>query len=128
MRAATVGRLMGGLRVGLGTAHVIAPAPVSVPLVGGDARRPGAQVFIAAFGIRDALLGLGTASAHSDQDLRRWLLGAVFIDSVDTVAAIRHFRALPPRRRWAAVGAPGVPAILGTALIAAMGRGGVAKD
>ena len=128
MKAATAGRLMGGLRAGLGTAHVIAPAPVSVPLVGGDARRPGAQVFIAAFGIRDALLGLGTASAHSDQDLRRWLLTAAVIDMMDTVAALRHFRGLPERQRWAALMAPAIPAVLGAVLIAAVGRDMAAKE
>jgi hypothetical protein len=123
MKAATAGRLMGGLRAGLGAAHAIAPAPISVPLVGSDARRPAAQVFIAGFGIRDALLGLGTASARTDQDLQRWLLRAVVIDAMDTVAVMAHFRDLPQGRRWAALAAPSVPAILGAVVAAAMGRG-----
>jgi hypothetical protein len=127
MRAATVGRLLGGLRAGLGTAHVVVPAPISVPLVGNDARRPGALVFIEAFGVRDAALGLGTASARTDEDLRRWLLTGAVIDMMDTVAVLRHFRGLPERRRWASLMAPGVPAVLGAVLVAAMGRDMAAK-
>jgi hypothetical protein len=128
MKAATAGRLLGALRVGLGTAHVIAPAPVSIPLVGGDARRPAAQAFIEAFGVRDAALGLGTASAHTNEDLRRWLLTAAVIDMMDTVAVLRHFHELPERRRWAALMAPGIPAILGAVLIAAIGRDMAEKE
>jgi hypothetical protein len=122
VKAATAGRLMGVLRVGLGTAHAIAPAPTSVPLIGSDARRPGAQAFIAAFGVRDAFLGLGVASARTDQELRCWLQRTVVIDVLDTVIAVAHLRGLPRRRRWAALTAPGVPAILGAVLLQRLGR------
>ena len=128
MRAVTIGRLLGGLRVGLGAAHVVAPAPISAPLIGSDARRPGALVFIEAFGVRDEALGLGTASARTDEDLRRWLLTAAVIDMMDTVAVLRHFHELPERRRWAALMAPGIPAILGAVLIAAIGRDMAEKE
>jgi hypothetical protein len=121
MKAATAARAMGVVRAGLGAAHVIAPVPVSAPLIGSDAGLPGTQVFIACFGIRDALLGLAMASARTDAQLRRWLWWAAVIDLIDTLTVIRRFRRLPARRRWTAVTAPGAPAILGAVLMAAIG-------
>jgi hypothetical protein len=67
MKAMTMGRLTGAARAGLGAAHVVAPVSMSAPLIGHDAAAPGAQVFIAGFGIRDALLGLALASARSEE-------------------------------------------------------------
>jgi hypothetical protein len=122
MKAATVARSMGVLRAGLGVAHVVAPVPISTPLIGSDADLPGTQVFIACFGTRDALLGLAVASARTEEDLRRWLRWAAAVDLIDTLVVIKRFRRLPARRRWAAVTAPGVPAIFGAVLVAAISR------
>lgn len=122
MNTATLGRLTGAVRIGLGAAHVVAPVRISAPLVGDDASSTGAQVFIACFGIRDALLGLALATAHSDDDVRRWLRWTALIDSIDTMGILRHFHELPRRRRWMAVMAPGVPAVLGAVLSIAIGR------
>jgi hypothetical protein len=108
------------VRVGTGATHVIAPVSISAPLVGNDARTPSARVFIGAFGIREALLGLATASARTDEELQRWLMLGVMIDTIDALGVMKRFRSLPPGRRWIALTATGGPAILGAVLAGAI--------
>jgi hypothetical protein len=59
-----------------------------------------ALLFTRTVGIRDLVLGLGTAAAagsSQDADLRRWVLAGTLSDTLDVVAALAATRALGRR-------------------------------
>jgi hypothetical protein len=69
-------------------------------LIGRDADRPGATLFIQAFGARDALLGAGVLpAAKSQQSQRQWLMACALADAFDAAATVARYGRLPPKRR-----------------------------
>jgi hypothetical protein len=98
--------MLAAVRVAAGLSFAIAPRLSGSLLVGGDAETAGARVFIRAFGARDVLLGAGTWRANSSGGAAKawqWLGACVLADAFDAVAVLRHFHALPPRRRTLAL-------------------------
>jgi hypothetical protein len=108
-------QMLAAVRVAAGLSFAVAPRLAGSLLVGGDAGTAGARLFIRAFGARDILLGVGTwRAAHSDGDTARpWLGACILADTFDAVAVLRHFHALPARRRTFALVLSLVPALAG---------------
>lgn len=84
-------------------------------LVGSDAERPGARLFVAAFGVRDVLLGAGALRAVLQQPPSRpWFIACAIADAADAGLVLRSYRKLPARRRLLALGVSAAPAALNT--------------
>lgn len=105
-------RLLGGVRVAAGVAFAARPGPLGHLLVGSDADGPGARLFIAAFGARDALLGAGISLATDRRSRRGWLIAAGLADAFDALATVAGYRRLPPRRRALTLVVSAAPAAL----------------
>jgi len=101
-------------RIAAGAAFTAAPRRVGSLLIGRDAERPGSRLFIAAFGARDVLLGVGTLrAAIQDQPIRPWVAACATADAFDALATLRGFRGLPRGRRELTFVVSAVPAALG---------------
>jgi hypothetical protein len=79
---------LGRTRAGIGTVLVLAPRPLMRLLLGPTADVPAARWLVRALGIRDVVLGLGTAIAAAE---RRggagWLSMSAIADGGDAVAS-----------------------------------------
>jgi hypothetical protein len=85
-------------RVLLGGAYVGAPGLANPPWIGSDGKRPSTHVLGAAFGSRDAAIGLGTLAAlRGGRDVRAWVLAGLVGDAADLVATLRAREHLPAR-------------------------------
>lgn len=94
--------LFGAIRLGVGSALVVAPGFAGRIWVGPDADGPGAKVFARAIGARDVLLGLRTLHAvRSEQESRHWLISGYAADAADVAATVIAWRHLSPGRRIA---------------------------
>lgn len=108
--------MLAAVRVAAGLTFAIAPRSAGSLLVGGDARAPGARLFIRAFGARDVVLGAGTWRALSSGGAARpWLVACVLADAFDAVATLRQFRELPQGRRTLTLAVSLAPAVAGAA-------------
>jgi hypothetical protein len=98
----TMAQLIAWGRVGIGTVAVIAPVAVARPWIGGAARTTEGRLLARAMGGRDLALGIGTlrALAHHDDEARPWVALGGVADSIDAVATLVGFAALPTKGRW----------------------------
>lgn len=89
-------------RIGLGVAAIVAPNRVARPWIGASADSTGARLLARAMAGRDLALGLGALRglAQSDQAGRPWVALGGMADSVDALATMVAFGALPRRSRW----------------------------
>jgi hypothetical protein len=95
---------MGWLRAAVGVALIAAPA-APMRLTGQDEPTAAEVLLMRTIGIRDLVLGLGTATAvFSGQalDIQRWLAATLASDSLDTVIAVASFRSIGKRDAAAA--------------------------
>ena len=91
----TLARLHALGRVVVGTAFVVAPRQAGRAWIG-SASTPGTQVALAAFGVRDAALGVGAAWAlGGGEGARPWIIAGVVSDAVDLSATVRNRDGLP---------------------------------
>lgn len=96
-----------------GTAFAVAPAQAGSVLVGSDAKTPGARLFVAAFGVRDVLLGAGALRAVlARQSTRPWFIACAIADAADAGLVLLSYRNLPAGRRLLALGVSAAPAAL----------------
>lgn len=86
--AGRAGALLGGARLAVGLAFVLAPGALGRALVGGDADTPGARLFVRGFGARDMLLGAGVLLARRPAETRAWLAAAGIADAIDAAATV----------------------------------------
>lgn len=115
--------LAGASRMVAGLAFVPAAGPLGRLLIGEDADRPGAELFIRAFGARDALLGAGVVLARRDKRAQRiWLASCALADAFDAAATLAGYGRLPPRRRGLALAVSVVPALVNLSLAARLVR------
>ncbi len=102
MRAATVARGLGVVRVGLGTGLLLMPGFAGRIWIGEHADGPGTRVFARAIGARDVVLGSrALLSQREGLPLRRWMRLEVAIDVGDAVATVLASRHLTRGRRVA---------------------------
>lgn len=103
------------LRVAMGATFGLAPARAGRLLVGEDAARPAARLFIAAFGARDMLLGLGVLRSLARRESpRSWIATCAAADTLDAFACVALRRGLGSRfaaRSFLASVAPALPEI-----------------
>jgi hypothetical protein len=107
--------MLAALRVAAGLTFALAPSRAGSLLVGGDARAPGARLFIRAFGARDVVLGAGTLRAllsNSGDGARPWLVACVLADAFDAFATLRQFHELPHGRRTLTLAVSVAPAVV----------------
>lgn len=105
-------------RAGLGVVAMVAPSVPLSPWVGGAGDEPAARLLGRALGGRDLALGAGLGwSLASGSPTRRWLLAAALADAGDVATTLGAWRTLPPRGRWAVLGAAGGGVV--SALVAA---------
>ena len=94
--------IFGSIRLGIGSALVVAPGFAGRVWVGPDADGPGAKVFARAIGARDALLGFRTLQAVRSKAAARNLIQTGFAaDAADVAATLIAWRQLTPGRRIA---------------------------
>lgn len=106
-------KLLGSARIASGAAFIAMSRPLGYLLIGQDAQGAGAQLFIRAFGARDALLGAGALLAmRSEHSARPWLIAAGLADAFDAAATAAGYRQLPPRRRALTFIVSAIPAVL----------------
>jgi hypothetical protein len=90
---------MGWLRASVGLALMAAPgAPMR--LAGDESPTGAALILMRTIGIRDLVLGLGTAAAarSTDQsDARRWVKATMASDALDTVVSLAVMRSIGRR-------------------------------
>ena len=83
-------------RVVLGTALLVAPAPITRVWIGRVARAPGARALAQGLGARDVAIGLGTLRALSaGSGASPWVRAGVAGDAADFLATLVAWRALP---------------------------------
>ena len=105
--------VLGSARTGSGVAFIALSGPLGRLLIGRDADGAGAQLFIRAFGARDALLGVGTLLAiRTEQSARPWLIASGVADAFDAMATVTSYRHLPPKRRALTFMVSVIPAVL----------------
>jgi hypothetical protein len=94
--------LFGSIRLGIGTALVVAPGFAGRIWVGDHADGPGARVFARAIGARDAVLGFRTLEAVRDKkEARNFLEAGYLADAADVAATVIAWKHLTPGRRIA---------------------------
>jgi hypothetical protein len=92
----TLARLQALGRIVIGSAFALSPRLAGRAWVGPAADTAGAQVGLAAFGVRDAALGFGAAWAlGGGEPARAWVLAGVASDAVDLAATFRRRSDLP---------------------------------
>ena len=97
-RPARLATGLAALRIAVGA--LLAAAPRAMDRWEPHPATPSALLFTRTVGIRDLVLGLGTASAARsgrDGDLRRWVLAGTLSDGLDAVKALAATRALGRR-------------------------------
>ena len=105
------------VRIAFGLAFLLAPRLAAKPWLGDAAASPGFAWMARAFGIRDALLGVGTMIAIDDKKpVRQWLHYGAVSDATDAVATLIAYRHLPKYRRFALLVAAASGAASGLAL------------
>jgi hypothetical protein len=97
MDARSIARLHALGRVAVGAAYVVAPGLAARAWIGESGERPGVGVLSAAFGARDAAIGLGILrAATAGYGARPWVRAGVLADGVDLVATLRSRDEVPP--------------------------------
>lgn len=110
--------MLAALRVAAGLSFTLAPRSAGSLLVGGDARAPGARLFIRAFGVRDVVLGAGTwHSLSSSGSAGLWLGACVLANAFDAAATLRQFDELPRGLRTLTLAVSLAPAVAGAAVV-----------
>lgn len=105
------------VRIAVGLAFVVMPRLASKPWLGDGADSPAFRWMARAFGVRDALLGVGTMLAIEDKKpVRQWLHYGAVSDTVDAVATLVAYRHLPPYRRFVLLATAASGAATGLAL------------
>jgi len=100
--AATVARVLGLVRVGIGSGLLLAPGFAGRIWIGEHADGPGTRVFARAIGVRDVVLGTrALLSQREGLPLRRWMRVEVAVDVGDAVATVLAARHLTRGRRIA---------------------------
>jgi hypothetical protein len=85
-------------RVAIGAASVVAPGITLRGWFGKESKTPTAKALGRAFGIRDALLGLGTLQAiDRDDRVKEWLTWGVAADATDFMATLLARKSLAKR-------------------------------
>lgn len=106
-------RSLAALRVAAGASFLFAPGRAGGLLVGESAASPAARLFIAAFGARDMLLGLGVLRALArDESRRSWIAACAAADTLDALVCAALWRGLGRRfaaRSFLASAAPALP-------------------
>jgi hypothetical protein len=86
-------------RVAAGAASVVAPGFALKSFLGATATEGGARVITRSFGIRDALLGLGTLQAlDRDEHVKEWVVAGLVADATDLAATLLAARSMPKTR------------------------------
>src|SRR6185312_8543170 len=84
----------------IGAAMMVAPRLIGPMWVGDDGERPTVKLLARAVGVRDLVVGLGTAVAlDRGAPVRGWLEGAAVADAVDFVATLAAGDSIPRRSR-----------------------------
>src|SRR5438270_12862033 len=95
-------RVLGAIRLGVGSALVAAPGWAGRIWVGPGADGPGSKVFARAVGARDVALGVRILSASDDSGQSRdWLMSGIMADLADAAATLIALRHLTKGRRLA---------------------------
>ncbi|MQA15174.1 MAG: hypothetical protein GEV09_13685 [Pseudonocardiaceae bacterium] len=114
--------LWGALRVGLGTAALVAPRAASAVWVGSALPEPTRAVLGRALGGRDLALGAGTVvSAMTGGSTTPWIVASGGADAVDAAATVAAWSQLPPGRREL-VGVASAGSALTAAVLASLSR------
>jgi hypothetical protein len=114
MDARTATKLLAVGRAIVGGVYIAAPKTALPAWIGDAGSRPSTHVISAAFGARDAALGLGTLAAlRSRRGVRPWIAAAALADAADLIATLRGRDYLP------APAVAGVTVMAGSALVAA---------
>jgi hypothetical protein len=95
---------MGWLRAAVGIALIAAPA-APMRLSGREEPTGASVLLMRTIGIRDLVLGLGTAAAARSgevRDARRWAAAALASDSLDVAVSVASSRSIGKRDSWAA--------------------------
>ncbi len=93
-------RTLGFARVGIGVTMVALPGLAGRGWLGDHGKTRGAKLLVRAIGVRDIVVGLGTALS-SDGDvtrLRRWVRAGAVSDGLDAVGTIVAARRTPKLR------------------------------
>ncbi|MFP5326517.1 MAG: hypothetical protein ACLGHT_03425 [Acidimicrobiia bacterium] len=105
------------IRIAVGIAFLLMPRVAAKPWFGDGSDSHALRWLARAFGVRDALLGVGTLIAIDDKKpVRQWLHYSAVSDSVDALATLLAYKHLPPYRRFALLVAAASGAATGLAL------------
>jgi hypothetical protein len=100
MNAQKLALFVGALRLGIGSALVVAPKFAGGIWVGENAGGKGIDVFARAIGARDVVLGARTlAAVRGEQPSKHFLKLGFAADAADAVATALAFKSLSPARR-----------------------------
>jgi hypothetical protein len=100
MDARSIARLHALGRVAVGAAYVVAPGLAARAWIGESGGRPGVGVLSAAFGARDAAIGVGVLrAAAAGYGAGPWVRAGVVADGVDLIATLRSRDEIPPLAR-----------------------------
>jgi hypothetical protein len=96
-------------RVGVGAMMLLFPGVAAGGWIGPSGRAPAVKALVRALGVRDLLLGIGTALAADGpvEDLRRWVRYCLTADGVDAAATVLASRHIPKLKVLMAVSAAG---------------------
>lgn len=102
MNAQKLALFVGALRLGIGSALLVAPKFAGSIWIGENGGGKGVDVFARAIGARDVVLGARTLSAvRAEAPARHWLKLGFAADAADAVATALAFKTLPNSRRIA---------------------------
>ncbi len=90
---------MGWLRAAVGVALIVAPE-IPLRLPGREDPTAATVLLMRTIGIRDLVLGLGTATAArcaAESDIRRWIAATGASDVLDFAASLASFRSIGKR-------------------------------
>ena len=107
-------RIAGAIRVGVGSALMVAPGWAGRIWVGPSADGAGSKVFARALGARDVALGARVLqSARNGKEAGEWLRSGYIADMADAVATVIAFKNLSRARRIAMPLIAGAVGVLG---------------
>jgi hypothetical protein len=87
-------------RMAIGAALLVAPRLIGPMWIGDDGNRPAVKLLARALGVRDLVVGLGTAVAlDRGAPVRGWLEGAAVADTVDFAATLAAGDSIPQNGR-----------------------------
>jgi hypothetical protein len=102
MNAQKLALFVGAIRLGIGSALVVAPRFAGGIWVGEHATGKGMDVFARAIGARDVVIGARTlAAVRGEAPSKHWLKLGFAADAADAVATAFAFKSLSPARRVA---------------------------